>query len=138
MRPLQTLLKSSGAEVFRQAAHAEAYGLTEVAGVGYRKALEYLVKDYCISKKPAQAEKIKGKFLANVIAQDLDNSNVQACALRATWLGNDEAHYVRRWEERDIQDLKLLIELTVGWIRQEVLTARYLEEMQPPIKEEKK
>lgn len=32
------------------------------------------------------------------------------------WLGNDETHYVRRWEEKDLSDLKRLISMTVSWI----------------------
>jgi hypothetical protein len=35
-------------EIVSEATAAEAFGLKQVAGVGYRKALEFLIKDYCI------------------------------------------------------------------------------------------
>lgn len=117
-------------EIFIQANRAEAFGLGEIAGVGYRKALEFLVKDYCITKHPDDEEDIKTKMLGPVIENFVDNQNVKQCAKRAAWLGNDETHYVRRWVEKDIKDLKLLIRLTVGWIEQEILTDILLKDMQ--------
>lgn len=42
------------------------------------------------------------------------------------WLGNDETHYVRKWEASDISDLKMLIDLTAHWMTSELLTERYL------------
>lgn len=116
-------------EIYRQASAAEGYKLTEVAGVGYRKALEFLIKDYCINADPKNAEFIKGKFLANVINDHIPDENIKACASRATWLGNDETHYVRRWDDKDIKDLKALITLTVSWINTKLLTAKYVAAM---------
>lgn len=121
---------SSGFEsVFTQAAAAESHQLNEIAGVGYRKALEFLIKDYCIHKRPDEEEKIKSIFLSNVINDFVDDANIKACARRASWLGNDETHYVKKWEGKDIQDLKILIELTCGWVRNNILTEKYMEEM---------
>ena len=54
---------------------------------------------------------------------------IKDCAKRAAWLGNDETHYIRKWETQDLEDLKDLIELTVNWIRDEYLTKRIKEEM---------
>lgn len=116
-------------EIFLQAAVAESQNLSEIAGLGYRKALEFLVKDYCLHKFPDQAETIKKEALGRTIENRIYDPNVKQCAKRAAWLGNDEAHYVRRWEDRDIKDLKILIELTSNWIRNCVLTEKYLIEM---------
>ena len=44
-------------------------------------------------------------------------------------LGNDHAHYLREWLDRDIVDLKLLIDLAVHWIDSELLTKQYETEM---------
>ncbi|NSX08776.1 DUF4145 domain-containing protein [Pseudomonas lini] len=117
-------------EIFTQASKAEAFGLEEIAGVGYRKALEFLVKDYCITKNPEKEEEIKAKMLGAVIDTHVDNHNIKQCAKRAAWLGNDETHYVRKWIEKDINDLKGVIRLVVGWIEQEVQTEILLKEMQ--------
>jgi hypothetical protein len=116
--------------IFCQAAAAESCRLSEIAGLGYRKALEFLVKDFCIHNVPDEAENIKKETLGNTIASRIEDPNVKECARRAAWLGNDEAHYVRRWEDRDINDLKILIELTSNWIRNCILTERYLREME--------
>lgn len=117
-------------EIFTQASKAEAFGLEEIAGVGYRKALEFLVKDYCITKNPEKEEEIKAKMLGPVIDTYVDNHNIKQCAKRAAWLGNDETHYVRKWIEKDINDLKGVIRLAVGWIEQEIQTELLLKEMQ--------
>jgi len=117
--------------IYTQAAAAQAHRLTQIAGVGYRKALEFLIKDYCISLHPNDAEEIKKKFLGVCINDHVDDANIKECAKRATWLGNDETHYVRKWGDKDIEDLKTLIQLTVGWINNALLTKRYLGDMNP-------
>lgn len=117
-------------EIFKQAAQAEAYGLGEIAGVGYRKSLEYLIKDYCFAQNPDKEDDIKKRPIAQVIEGFVSNENVKQCAKRAIWLGNDETHYVRKWVDKDIKDLKLLIQITVNWIQQEVITKKLLEDMQ--------
>lgn len=115
--------------IYEQAAAAESFGLNEISGVGYRKALEYLIKDYCIHKDPDSEETIKSAFLGAVIQNHVQDANLKVCAQRAAWLGNDETHYVRKWEDKDINDLKILINLSCVWVRSNVLTERYLAEM---------
>lgn len=118
------------AEIYSQATQAEAYGLGEIAGVGFRKSLEYLIKDYCTLQHPDKEDDIKKRPVAQVIESFVTNENIKQCAKRAIWLGNDETHYVRKWVEKDINDLKLLLQITVNWIQQEVITKKLLEEMQ--------
>lgn len=117
--------------IYTQAAAAHSYGLTQVAGVGYRKALEFLIKDYCISLHPSDAVEIKKKFLGACIEDYINDMNIKECAKRAVWLGNDETHYIRKWGDKDVEDLIILIQLTVGWINNVLLTKRYLGEMIP-------
>jgi hypothetical protein len=124
-----TDISENFATVYRQAAQAELYELNEIAGAGYRKALEFLIKDYCISEDPDSKEAIVKELLGTVISKRVTDTKIQQCAQRAAWLGNDETHYSRRWEDKDVSDLKILIELTIGWIRSSVLTKRYLAEM---------
>ena len=50
-------------------------------------------------------------------------------AKRAVWLGNDETHYVRVWADKDVNNLKHLIDLTIRWIENEIETERVLQEM---------
>jgi hypothetical protein len=116
-------------EILTQSTHAEARRLDQIAGVGYRKSLEFLIKDYAIHKDPANAEDIKKIFLGTCIDKFIKDANVKACAARAAWLGNDETHYLRKWEAKDINDLKTLLRLTEAWILNELLTEKYLREM---------
>lgn len=116
-------------EIYNQSKQAEEFGLDQIAGAGYRKSLEFLVKDYLISLNPNEKDKIIKKFLGNCIQDDVKDDNIKICADRATWLGNDETHYYRIWETHDVENLKDLINLTVSWIEREVKTKKYLKEM---------
>lgn len=117
------------AEIYGQAMAAESYGLHQIAGVGYRKALEYLIKDYCISIHADREQDIKSEWLGKCINNFVDSTEIKQCAERAAWLGNDETHYIRKWPDKDIRDLKKLITLTVNWIHNTVLTQDYLTDM---------
>lgn len=97
-------------EIYSQATVAESEALNQIAGVGYRKAAEFLIKDYAISKKSSNEEHIKSIMLGKVIADYLDDfPKIQALAKSVAWIGNDETHYVRRHDGKDIQDLKKFI-----------------------------
>ena len=80
----------------------------EIAGIGYRKALEFLVKDYTIHENPSDKEQIESELLAQSIKR-IDNSNIQILASRAVWIGNDETHYIRKHENLDIEHMKRFI-----------------------------
>ena len=120
----------SFSRVYEEALAAESYGLGQVAGVGLRKALEHLIKDYCILKNPESEADIKERFLASCIKRYVDEARVAECAERAVWLGNDETHYLRKWMEHDIKDLKVLIRLTLHWIESAELTDEYVARME--------
>jgi hypothetical protein len=119
--------------VFNQANRADLEGLDEIAGPGYRKALEILVKDY--AKAPylkileeaedGGAEAIQAQdhinaieslLLAPCINKYLDDKRIREVAARAAWLGNDEVHYVRRWPDKDVKELKALLDLVIRFI----------------------
>jgi hypothetical protein len=116
-------------KIYNQALEAEGHHLDKIAGVGLRKALEYLIKDYSIIKRPNDEENIKKLPLGNVIENYVDDHKVKACAKRAVWLGNDETHYIRKWEDKDISHLKLLIGLTVKWVEGELMMEEYIQDM---------
>lgn len=105
-------------KIYNQANAAESSGLDQISGVGYRKALEFLIKDYLISltTDKNKIKEIKKKFLGKCINEDIDNHQLQTVASRAAWLGNDQTHYEQRFNDKDISDLKRMIRLTVHWI----------------------
>jgi len=123
------ILSPSFNEIYHQSETAEGLGLSEICGVGYRKALEFLIKDYLIKINPAESESIKSEFLGKCIKDRIEDKKLQACAERATWLGNDETHYVKKWESKDITDLKILIKLALHWIESSILTDKYISDM---------
>lgn len=107
-------------EIYTQATVAEKEKLHQIAGVGYRKSLEFLVKDYAIRYNPDQEDKIKSMLLSPVIKEYLkDFKKLQNLATAATWIGNDETHYVRRHEDRDIQSMKKFIKAAAQYIAAE-------------------
>jgi len=116
--------------IFNESAEAECWKLTNVAGPGYRKALEFLIKDFIIFETPGEEEAIKKEWLGNLIRDKIQDANVKTCAERAVWLGNDETHYLRKWDDKDITDLKRLITLSVNWIDSHLLTKDYMKTMQ--------
>ncbi len=112
-------------EIFTQAHHAEHYKLNHVCGPGFRKALEFLIKDYAAHRSPNDREKIAKMHLGDCISQYVDDERVQGCATKAAWIGNDETHYYRKWEDKDLDDLKTLIRLTVNWIDNVLMTESF-------------
>jgi len=123
--------------IYGEAAAGEGRGLMQIAGCGYRKALEFLIKDFCVSENPADAEVIRAGWLGTIIEERIADPNIKAMAKRATWLGNDETHYIRLWIDKDMTDLKRLIALTVSWINTHQLTKLYMTDM-PEGKQKKK
>ena len=115
--------------IYNQAFSAEQQGLTEICGVGYRKALEFLIKDYIILNRPDDREVVEKKLLGACISGYIDDNKIKSVASRAVWLGNDETHYIRKWEGKNLNDLKKLIELTVHWIEMESLTKSFESDM---------
>ncbi|MCX6669643.1 MAG: DUF4145 domain-containing protein [Methanothrix sp.] len=127
-------ISSSFCSVYTQAKSAEEQGLSDICGVGYRKALEFLIKDYLISKKDElrlDEETIKKTSLGNCIKNHIRDAKVQEMAELATWLGNDETHYYRKFENKDLSDLKELIHLTMNTIDSNLIFEKHKKDMKP-------
>ncbi len=80
-------------------------------------------------RNPNDKEKIKGLFLGKCINEYIDDPRLKSTAEKAVWLGNDEAHYIKKWEDKDIADLKVLIRLSCIWVESILLTEQYDTEM---------
>lgn len=109
-------------KIYNQANAAETSGLDEIAGLGYRKALEFLIKDFAIHEHPDDESKIKSMLLAACINEYIDSPNIKILATRSAWIGNDEAHYIRKQEDRDVNDMKAFIQATVYFISMILIT----------------
>ncbi len=113
-------------EIYRQAVFTESQDCNEICGMGYRKALEFLIKDYLIHKSPQEREAISTESLSQSIKRIEDN-RIKVLANRSAWLGNDECHYMRKHEDYGIDDLKVFIEAMLSYISSELTFEKALE-----------
>lgn len=116
-------------KIFNQSEIAEQQRLMEICGTGFRRSLEFLIKDYAIKITSGKEDEIKKMLLGNCIETFIDDKKIKAIAKRAAWIGNDETHYERRWLDKNLADLKRLIELTVHYIEMEQLYEKTIETM---------
>jgi hypothetical protein len=130
------ILSPEFCNIYSECLVAKASGLLKVAGIGLRKALEFLFKDYAKSKVEAsQYASVENSNLSDVISNHIPNSEIKIIAERAIWIGNDEAHYIRRWKNKDLEDLLSLTSLIVQWIHMDCTAKGLLQEM-PKMKKE--
>lgn len=101
--------------IYEDSLQAESLGLSTICGMGYRKSLEYLVKDYCISNNPDAADNISTLPLAKCIDQYIDDPRLKTLAKASAWLGNDEAHYIKKHPTYGISKLKAFINAFVSF-----------------------
>ena len=113
-------------ETYLQSLVAANSGLGELAGMGYRKSIEYLVKDWAIQNNPDDKDKIEKLWLGEVIKNYFEG-DLKDILERATWLGNDQAHYNKLFEEYDISVLKELIDLIMVELDRQYKKAHYIE-----------
>ena len=88
--------------------------------------MEFLIKDYLIHKNPDKEGDIKKLLLGKCINDFVDDNRIKQTSKRAVWLGNDHTHYVKKWEGKDLSDLKILLKLCVNWIESELLTEQFV------------
>lgn len=115
--------------IFEEAETARQLGLDQIAGAGLRKAFEFLIKDYAKVLSPTNSTEIESKYSGSVVKEFIDDKRIQAVAERTLWLGNDETHYLRKWEKHNLNDLLDLIRVTVNWIDTERTSQKYMAEM---------
>lgn len=108
-------------KIYLEAAQSEKYDLNEIAGMGYRKALEFLVKDYCIEKFPDKQSDIESELLGPTINR-IPAEHIKTLAKAISWIGNDETHYIRRNPSEDIRSMKKFIEGLTYWLAMELVT----------------
>ncbi len=102
--------------IYNEAKSAEENDLFLICGLGYRKSIEFLVKDFSIKNNPDDKDSIRAMPLAQCIKKYIKEDSIRTLAERSAWIGNDEAHYVRKHEDRDISDMKNFIHALVYFI----------------------
>jgi hypothetical protein len=119
-KPVDAMLKDVSpefVETYQQSWRAKELNMMKIAGTGFRRALEFLVKDYATRDQTAEArEHILKKPMVQCIKDHIQEDGIKTVAERAAWLGNDETHYLRKWEDKDINDLIDLVDSVGHWI----------------------
>lgn len=115
--------------IYNQALKAKQRGLDEICGIGYRKSIEFLVKDYAKLNNGSNSSEIESMPLSKVIEGFIPDSKARNAIKRATWLGNDETHYTRKWDDKCIEDIEKLIDIFIHHIDYEFALKEYEESM---------
>lgn len=104
-------------EIYMQALKAKQANLKQIYGMGLRKALEFLVKDFGIYLHPESTEDIKKQQLGYVINNYFKEfADITALFKAATWIGNDETHYERKHPDKDAETINRFISVTMSQI----------------------
>lgn len=106
------------AMIYQQSLQAQVEGLTEICGMGFRKALESLVKTYLIEKTPNKKESLLKEPLSQSIAK-IKNEHIQCLAKASAWLGNDQVHLLKKYPQYDVEQMKQFIKVLAAVIIEE-------------------
>lgn len=110
-------------EVYNQALRAKSNRDFDLAAIGYRAALEILVKDYAIKELNEPPENVIRKSLCDSISDYLPDDSFINTADVVRILGNDHAHYVRKYPTFDFDLIQSYMDIFIGLIRVKLLTA---------------
>jgi len=108
---------------YNQAMRAELAGDIELAATGYRMSLECLVKDYAIRELGRDRNDVSRKSLYEAIGEYLGERDLISAADVVRILGNDYAHYERRYPEHDFPILKSYMEIFIRLIDTKIMIA---------------
>lgn len=113
-------LSNEFVELYNQAERAETVGLDKICGIAYRKALEFLVKDFAIFMNNESVEQIKSLPLGKCISEYISNEKIKTLAKAAVWIGNDETHYIRTHEDYSVTEMKVFIKAMLTYVDSEL------------------
>ncbi|MDU4953449.1 DUF4145 domain-containing protein [Clostridium cadaveris] len=107
--------------LYNQAYIAEQNNHFELAGSGYRNALEVLIKDYAINELNKDSNEVIKKTLNGAIKEYVPSIRLSNSADVIRLLGNDYTHYERHYEDIDFQVLKRYLHIFLNNIENEYL-----------------
>ena len=118
-------------KLYNQAYKAEYDNNLELAGCGYRNALEILIKDYAINVLKEKREDVVKMRLYGAIEKYLSDVDMSKCADVVRILGNDNTHYERDYEHIDFEVLKDYLNIFISMIELKIKIKN------PPVSREK-
>lgn len=108
------LLSPNFVETYNQSLRAEKLDLNEICGAGYRKSIEYLVKDFCSMLDFENSDAIWKENLGATINR-IEDSRMRALSFAAKEIGNDQTHTVIKLSD-GIPEMKEYIKALVSYI----------------------
>ncbi|NSP42602.1 DUF4145 domain-containing protein [Enterococcus faecalis] len=110
-------------KIIEQANKAEHDDLDQLAGMGYRKALEFLVTDFLLEypQEGASEDWLKNPktSLSSKIAK-LPKERTKNLSKAISFIGNDETHYSKRHPEQDVTSIKMFLKALISDIENEI------------------
>lgn len=108
--------------LYEQSYTAEQNNHIELAGSGYRNAIEVLIKDFAIKKLNASQDKVSKMKLYDAIGTYLTEVNINTAAADVIRvLGNDYTHYQRNYDDIDFIVVKKYLEIFIQQIETKLL-----------------
>lgn len=115
-------------EIYNESAASEQLGNLTVAGIGYRLALEILVKDYAIKELSVDGKKAAETKLETAIKDFLPGIDIKYAADVVRMKGNDYSHYHEKYDSVDFETFKEYLDIFIQTIDV------YLKMNHPPLK----
>lgn len=125
--PLVQDLSPRFVDLYRQAQAAEDLEAWDVAAMGYRAALEVLLKDYAIRALGRDEKAVARSKLADLIVEVFHEQELVNCADVVRLLGNDYTHFQRRYTDVDFLNIRRYLDLLVSSV------AARLAMLHPPV-----
>jgi hypothetical protein len=114
--------------LYNQLFIAEQKDIEFILGIGYRKALEFLIKDFLIFIDPNAREKVENASLRYCIKK-IDNKSISGISDKVTWLGNEADQYTRQWDGKDVNELKKMIDVTSTYITANIQLKKHMDRL---------
>lgn len=109
-------------DIYMQSLKAKQAGLDQIYGMGLRKALEFLAKDFAIHLEPEKKEEITKNQLGYVIKNFFkDYPNIIKLFQAASWIGNDEVHYDRKIPNEDAETILQFISVIMMQVSSQLI-----------------
>lgn len=110
-------------DTYKESLTAKQNGLNQIYGMGLRKSLEILIKDFAIYLSPDKESAIINDSLGKVINSHFaDFADIMALFKASAWIGNDETHYKRIHPDKDAETLKNFIDVSTLQISSKLTT----------------
>lgn len=107
-------------KLYNQAYKAEYDNNLELAGCGYKNALEVLIKDFAINVLNEKKEEVIKIKLYGAIEKYLPDVDMSNCADVVRILGNDNTHYERDYNNLDFSVLKQYLNIFIEMIEVQI------------------